>query len=170
MLTPKHLHTIGLSDFSSMSRKEELNFLMQMALDKIAFLPFAYLMDKYRWNIFRGIINESNYNEKWWEMRWNIFCFFFLNQFKVHFLNFLFSLRKHYQGIESPIERSEIHFDAGAKYHTAAYVPYSRYFVARILQFQFYSSLCKLANHRGRLNQCDFYGSKRAGRRLKYYI
>ena len=83
---------------------------------------------------------------------------------------FLFFIRKYYQGIESPIERSEIDFDAGAKYHTAAYVPYSRYFVSRILQFQFYAALCKLAKHRGPLNQCDFYGSKRAGRRLKYYF
>ena len=84
------------------------------------------------------------------------------------FLNCLFLIRKNYQGIESPIERSEIDFDAGAKYHTSAYIPYSRYFVSSILQFQFYSSLCKLAKHRGSLNQCDFYGSKRAGRRLKY--
>ena len=69
VLTPKHLYTIGLLDSPSMSQKEELNFLMQMALNTIAFLPFGYLMDKYRWNIFRGDINESNYNEKWWEMK-----------------------------------------------------------------------------------------------------
>jgi peptidyl-dipeptidase A len=67
--TPKHLHTIGLLDSPSVSEQEELNFLMETALAKIAFIPFGYLMDKYRWNIFRGVINESNYNEKWWEMK-----------------------------------------------------------------------------------------------------
>ncbi len=76
--------------------------------------------------------------------------------------------RKLYQGLESPVERSETDFDAGAKYHTAAYVPYSRYFVSHFLQFQFYEALCKLANHTGPLNQCDFYGSKIAGQNLKY--
>ncbi len=75
--------------------------------------------------------------------------------------------RKLYQGLETPVERSETDFDAGAKYHTAAYVPYSRYFVSHFLQFQFYEALCKLAKHTGPLNQCDFYGSKSAGLQLK---
>ena len=79
----------------------------------------------------------------------------------------IFILSKEIQGLESPVSRSENDFDPGAKYHTAAYVPYSRYFVSHFLQFQFYEALCKLANHTGPLHTCDFYGSKTAGLRLK---
>ena len=75
--------------------------------------------------------------------------------------------REEYQGVESPVPRSENDFDPGSKYHTASFTPYSRYFVSHILQFQFYKALCDLAGHTGPLNQCDFYASNKAGRQLK---
>ena len=46
-------------------------------------------------------------------------------------------MRLRYQGIVPPSPRSERNFDAGGKYHTAASVSYTRYFLARVLQFQF---------------------------------
>jgi peptidyl-dipeptidase A len=117
---------------------------MRTALRKLVFLPFAYLMDKWRWDVFRGKINESNYNEKWWEMR------------------------KLYQGLEAPVHRTESDFDPGSKYHVASYTPYARYFISNFLQFQFYKSLCNHAGYQGELHKCDFYKSERAGFFLKY--
>ncbi|CAF0741045.1 unnamed protein product [Brachionus calyciflorus] len=141
--TTKHLRAINLIDFESMSKEQEINFLMMMALNKVAFLPFGYLVDKWRWDLFRDKFNSSNYNQKWWEMI------------------------KQFQGIESPIERNEDYFDPAAKFHIASNVPYARYFLSFILQFQFYESLCKLSKHEGPLYNCDFYASKSAGEKFK---
>lgn len=138
-----HLHFLNLTDSVVESKEESVNFLMKMALQKIAFLPFGYLIDKYRWNIFRGNITEDNYNQEWWRMR------------------------REYQGVDSPVKFDANGFDAGAKYHVPANVPYVRYFIASFLQFQFYESLCELADHHGPLHQCDFYGSIKAGSKLK---
>ena len=80
----------------------DINVLMKMALRRLAFLPFGYLIDQWRWKVFSGDINEKNYNSKWWE------------------------LRNKYQGIKSPVPRSENDFDPGAKYHIPADVPYIR--------------------------------------------
>ena len=93
--------------------KQTINFLMKQALTKISFLPFGYLMDKWRWAVFRGEINETNYNQKWWEMRY-FFIFaipFFLK--KLFNLNNCLITRTQYQGLEAPIERSELDFDPG---------------------------------------------------------
>ncbi|RNA14455.1 angiotensin-converting enzyme-like [Brachionus plicatilis] len=141
--TPKHFKEINIIDDDTMTKEQEINFLMLVALKKLAFLPFGYLMDKWRWDVFRGNVNESNYNQKWWQMR---------NKF---------------QGLESPVERTENDFDPGAKYHIASYTPYARYFISHFLQFQFYKSLCKHADHQGPLYKCDFYRSEKAGFFLK---
>jgi peptidyl-dipeptidase A len=116
---------------------------MKIALEKVAFLPFAYIMDKWRWDVFRGKIDESNYNQKWWQ------------------------LRRMYQGVEEPVKRSEKDFDPGAKYHIASYTPYVRYFFADFLQFQFHRALCHHAGYRGELHKCDIFKSERAGSFLK---
>ncbi|CAF0781835.1 unnamed protein product, partial [Brachionus calyciflorus] len=141
--TPKYLKKINLIQNDSMSYEQEINYLMMIALQKIAFLPYGYLIDKWRWNVFRGNINESNYNDKFWEMR------------------------ETFQGIEAPIKRNESNFDPGAKFHIISHYPYSAYFIATFLQFQFYESLCKLSNHSGPIFKCDFYQSKKAGEHLK---
>ena len=47
----------------------DINFLMSIALDKIAFLPFGYLMDQWRWKVFDGRIPASEYNKEWWNLR-----------------------------------------------------------------------------------------------------
>uniref|UniRef100_A0AAQ5YV41 Angiotensin-converting enzyme n=1 Tax=Amphiprion ocellaris TaxID=80972 RepID=A0AAQ5YV41_AMPOC len=141
--TPKHLQSIGLLDKVENNEGEfDINFLMSMALDKIAFLPFGYLMDQWRWKVFDGRIPSTEYNKEWW------------------------NLRMKYQGLCPPVTRTEDDFDPGAKFHIPANVPYVRYFVSFIIQFQFHKALCDAANHTGPLHTCDIYKSQEAGKLL----
>ncbi|XP_068611055.1 angiotensin-converting enzyme [Brachionichthys hirsutus] len=138
--TPKHLLSIGLLDKVENNPESDINFLMSMALDKIAFLPFGYLMDQWRWKVFDGRIPSTEYNKEWW------------------------NLRMKYQGLCPPVARTEDDFDPGAKFHIPANVPYVRYFVSFIIQFQFHKALCDAAKHEGPLHTCDIYKSKEAGK------
>uniref|UniRef100_A0A8C3KJA8 Angiotensin-converting enzyme n=1 Tax=Calidris pygmaea TaxID=425635 RepID=A0A8C3KJA8_9CHAR len=140
--TPKHLHSIKLLDQVTENAESDINYLMSIALDKIAFLPFGYLMDQWRWKVFDGRIKEDEYNQQWW------------------------NLRMKYQGLCPPAPRSEDDFDPGAKFHIPANVPYIRYFVSFVIQFQFHQALCKAAGHTGPLHTCDIYQSKEAGKIL----
>nr|XP_019588537.1 PREDICTED: angiotensin-converting enzyme isoform X1 [Rhinolophus sinicus] len=140
--TPKHLHSINLLSSDGDSYEQDINFLMKIALDKIAFIPFSYLIDQWRWRVFDGSITKENYNQEWW------------------------SLRLKYQGLCPPVARSQGDFDPGAKFHIPANVPYIRYFVSFIIQFQFHEALCQAAGHKGPLHKCDIYQSKEAGKRL----
>ena len=142
-VTPEYLVQIGLLRQNQLPTPEQDRaLLLRQALDKIAFLPFGLLVDRYRWGIFNGSITPANYQQAWDEMR----------------------LR--YQGIRPPVARTEQNFDAGAKYHVPASVPYTRYFLARILQFQFYKAACDQAGWTGPLHRCSFYGNREVGRRL----
>jgi peptidyl-dipeptidase A len=140
-ITPEYLRRIGLID-EVPPAAADLSLLMYDALDKIAFLPFGLLVDQWRWKVFSGEITPASYNAGWWD------------------------LRERYQGIAAPVGRTEEHFDPGAKYHVPANVPYTRYFLAHILQFQFHRALCEAAGFTGPLNRCTIYGSEEAGRRL----
>lgn len=140
--TPKHLHSINLLSSQGNSHEQSINFLMKMALDKIAFIPFSYLVDQWRWRVFGGSITKENYNQEWW------------------------SLRLKYQGLCPPVPRSQGDFDPGAKFHIPANVPYIRYFVGFLIQFQFHEALCRAAGHQGPLHECDIYQSKEAGKLL----
>ncbi|HRI07369.1 MAG TPA: M2 family metallopeptidase [Nannocystaceae bacterium] len=142
-ITPRYLKKIGLIDRVAKDKEAVINQMMQDALDKIGFLPFGKLIDQWRWDVFSGKITPDRYNAGWWE------------------------LRAKYQGVAPPEPRSEEDFDAGAKYHIPANVPYTRYFLARILQFQFHKALCEAAGHEGPLHECSIYGSKEAGARLQ---
>jgi len=142
-VTPGYLKGIGLLDKAPGNPKAETNFLLKQALDKIAFLPFGKLIDQWRWDVFAGKTKPSEYNKAWWD------------------------LRQKYQGLAAPAPRSESDFDPGAKYHVPANVPYVRYFLARIYQFQFHRALCKAAGHKGPLHTCSIYGSKEAGEKLR---
>ena len=141
-MTPGYLAEVGLVKSSEQSREAVINRQMQQALDKLAFLPFGKLIDEWRWGVFSGAITPDNYNQAWWD------------------------LRTKYQGIVPPVERSEADFDPGAKYHIPANTPYSRYFLAHILQFQFQKALCDLAGHDGELQACSIYNSKEAGEKF----
>ncbi|ELK12483.1 Angiotensin-converting enzyme [Pteropus alecto] len=140
--TPKHLHSINLLSSDGDSYEQDINFLMKIALDKVAFVPFSYLIDQWRWRVFDGGITKDNYNQEWW------------------------SLRLKYQGLCPPVARSQGDFDPGAKFHIPSSVPYIRYFVGFIIQFQFHEALCQAAGHKGPLHKCDIYQSKEAGKRL----
>jgi peptidyl-dipeptidase A len=140
-VTPEYLKKIGLIDTVPAS-SQDVDYLLQQALEKVAFLPFGLLVDKWRWEVFSGQVKPEEYNKAWWE------------------------LRRKYQGIAPPVERSEADFDPGAKYHVPGNVPYMRYFLARILQFQFQRALCREAGYTGPLHRCSIYGNKVAGERL----
>lgn len=140
-VTPAYLVKVGLID-KEPPPSADIPLLLRDALDKIAFLPFGLLMDKWRWGVFSGQIAPSDYNKAWWQ------------------------LRTQYQGIAPTGARGEEFFDPGAKYHIAANVPYARYFLARILQFQFHRSLCATAGYEGPLNRCSIFENKEAGARL----
>ncbi len=142
-ITPGYLKKLGLIDQVPKDDKGLINLQMKDALDKIAFLPFGRLIDQWRWDVFSGKTQPNDYNRHFWE------------------------LREKYQGIKAPVLRSELDFDPGAKYHIPANVPYMRYFLARILQFQFHRALCKAAGHKGPLYTCSIYGNREAGAKLK---
>lgn len=142
-LTPGFLKDLGLIDEIAEGDQALINTQMQLALDKLAFLPFGKLIDEWRWRVFSGEIQPENYNEGWW------------------------ALRTRYQGIAPPVARSEADFDPGAKYHIPANTPYTRYFLAHILQFQFQRALCDAAGFEGPLHECSIYGSKEAGTKLE---
>ncbi|HRP34733.1 MAG TPA: M2 family metallopeptidase [Gammaproteobacteria bacterium] len=141
-MTPAYLREIGLIDEIEQNPDATLNLQMRLALDKIAFLPFGKLIDQWRWDVFAGRTPPGQYNAAWWQ------------------------LRADYQGIAPAVARDESDFDAGAKYHIPGNTPYTRYFLARILQFQFHRALCEAAGHVGPLHECSIYGSEEAGRRL----
>lgn len=81
---------------------------MKLALDSIAFLPFGYQMDRWRWGVFQGKIIPSQYNAEWWK------------------------LATRYQGIKSPIKLREYDFDPGLKYLMADDMKYERYVIAML--------------------------------------
>ena len=141
-VTPAYLKQVGLLD-EVPPESSDIGVLLNDALDKVAFLPFGLLIDQWRFRVFSGEIAPGDYNKGWWE------------------------LRNRYQGIGAPVPRTEEHFDPGAKYHVPANYPYTRYFLARILQFQFHRSLCEAAGQRGPLHRCSIYGSREAGERLR---
>jgi len=144
--TPAHLKKVGLLGDISSTKEADINFLMKSALSNIAFLPFAFVMDKWMWGVYDGSITPQQYNTEWWK------------------------LRTKYQGIKPPVPRTENDFDPGAKMHTVGDVPYIRYYFARILTFTFHEHACRIAREEtrddGPLHHCSIYGSKRAGKAL----
>jgi len=142
-ITPNYLVQIGLLDPARVPTPDkDIGLLLRQAMDKVAFLPFGLLIDKWRWGVFSGAIPATGY-----EKGWN-------------------DLRLRYQGVVPPVARDETRFDPGAKYHVPASVPYTRYFLARLLQFQFYQAACKQAGWKGPLHRCSFYGNKEVGAKL----
>jgi peptidyl-dipeptidase A len=142
-ITPQYLVQIGLLDKDKVpTADKDTGLLLRQAMDKVAFLPFGLLVDKWRWGVFSGQTPTSGYNKAWTD------------------------LRMQYQGIIPPVARDESQFDPGAKYHIPGNTPYMRYFLARILQFQFYKAACDIAKWKGPLHRCSFYGNKDVGKRL----
>jgi peptidyl-dipeptidase A len=142
-ITPEYLVQIGLLDRSKVpDASKDTGLLLRQAMDKVAFLPFGLMVDKWRWGVFDGSTTPAEYNASW------------------------VALKQQYQGIVPPVQRSEADFDPGAKFHIPGNTPYARYFLARILQFQFYKAACDMAGWKGPLHRCSFYGNKEVGQRL----
>jgi peptidyl-dipeptidase A len=142
-VTPDYLVKIGLLDVKKVPTASADNaLLMKQAMDKIAFLPFGLIIDKWRWQVFSGELTPDSYNSGWWK------------------------LRTDYQGIVPPGPRPADAFDPGAKFHIPGNTPYTRYFLARILQFQFHEAACKQAGWKGPLHRCSIYGNKDVGKSL----
>lgn len=142
-ITPQYLVDINLLRRNQIPpAAADTNLLLERALEKISFLPFALTVDQWRWQVFDGRITPDRYNAAWWE------------------------LRERYQGIRPPNERGEQFFDPGAKYHIANNVPYLRYFLSYVLQFQFYEAACRQAGWEGPLHRCTVYGNREVGERF----
>ncbi|HPU16766.1 MAG TPA: M2 family metallopeptidase, partial [Polymorphobacter sp.] len=142
-VTPDYLVKIGLLDQAKVpDASKDIGLLLRQAMEKVPGMPWTYVVDKWRWGVFSGDTPPSAYNASWND------------------------LRQEYQGIMPPVARSEADFDPGAKYHVAASVPYARYFLARVLQFQFYQAACKQAGWTGPLHRCNIYGNKEVGAKL----
>ncbi|MEZ5938206.1 MAG: M2 family metallopeptidase [Hyphomonadaceae bacterium] len=137
-ITPEYLKQIGLID-TVPPASADIGLLMNRALEKVAFLPFGLMMDKWRWQVFRGETTPAEYNADWW------------------------TLRTKYQGIVAPGPRPADAFDPGAKYHIPANTPYLRYFLSYVLQFQFQKAACDQAGWTGPLHRCSIYGNKEVG-------
>lgn len=142
-ITPEYLVQVGLLDADKVpSADKDIGLLLRQAMDKVAFLPFGLLVDKWRWGVFQGSIKPADYTTAWHD------------------------LKLQYQGITPPVDRPDDAFDPGAKYHIPGNTPYSRYFLARILQFQFYKAACDEAGWTGPLHRCSFYGNEQVGAKL----
>ncbi len=140
-ITPEYLRQIELLD-EVPDASSDLGLLMASALDRVAFLPFGLLVDRWRWQVFDGTLTPETYNQGWWD------------------------LRREYQGVRPPVERTSTHFDPGGKYHIPNNVSYTRYFLAGILQFQFHQAACEIAGWEGPLHRCSIYGNREVGDRF----
>ncbi|AUX70120.1 peptidyl-dipeptidase [Porphyrobacter sp. HT-58-2] len=142
-ITPEYLVQIDMLDPKDVpSADKDIGLLLRQAMDKVAFLPFGLLLDRYRWGLYDGSIPEAAMNTGWNDPR------------------------RDYQGVVPPVPRDPEGFDAGAKYHIPGNVSYTRYFLARLLQFQFYKAACDTAGWKGPLHRCSFYGNKEVGAKL----
>ena len=141
-ITPEYLLKIGLID-KAPAAESDIGLLLKAALERLAFLPFGLVVDQWRWQVFEGKVTPANYNRAWWD------------------------LKLKYQNVAPVSPRGEEFFDPGAKYHVPANTPYSRYFLAAVLQFQFHRALTKTAGCTGPLHRCSIYQSKAAGEKIK---
>jgi peptidyl-dipeptidase A len=143
-ITPDYLTQIDFisEKEASVAKEDPIGLLMKQALDGVVVVPWALMLDKWRSGVFNGEIDETNLNSSWWR------------------------LREYYQGISTSTERSEDYFDPGAKYHIPGNTPYTRYYLARIMQYQFHEALCNEIEFDGLLHECSIYGSKKAGDKI----
>ena len=143
-ITPDYLTKINfITEEEALAAKEDpIGLLMKQALDGVVVVPWALMLDKWRSGVFNGEVDETNLNSSWWK------------------------LREYYQGITTSTERSEDYFDPGAKYHIPGNTPYTRYYLARIMQYQFHEALCNEIEFDGLLHECSIYGSEKAGDRI----
>ncbi|MCL4163149.1 UNVERIFIED_CONTAM: hypothetical protein GTU68_027555 [Idotea baltica] len=139
--TPEHLHEVGLLDSIPNTEEFDINYLLQVALEKVVFLPYSFILDSWRWAVYNSSIGPDNYNKYWWK------------------------LRSQFQGLMPPVARKKEDCDPLAKYHVAIDSSYIKYFISFIVQFQFFETLCKESGNTRPLHRCDFY-KKNVGPKL----
>jgi peptidyl-dipeptidase A len=139
-LTPSYLKQIGLLT-AEPDPSKDIGLLLKRAMDKVAFMPFGLLIDRWRWDVFAGKTKPADYEKAWW------------------------ALREKYQGVKRPVADDADSFDPGAKFHVPGNTPYTRYFLAHVLEFQFHKAACEQAGWTGPLHRCTFYGNKEVGKR-----
>ena len=144
-ITPDYLTQIGFvtEEKAEAAEQDPVALLMKQALDGVVSLPWTLMLDKWRSGVFTGEITKDNLNSSWWE------------------------LREKYQGIASPMERGEEYFDPGAKYHIPGNTPYTRYYLAKIMQYQFHEALCNEMGFEGPLHECSIYNNPGAGVKIR---
>jgi peptidyl-dipeptidase A len=144
-ITPEYYNKIGLISEAEAkdATSDPISLLMQQALQGVVSVPWTLMLDKWRAGVFSGETSESQLNDSWWE------------------------LREYYQGIGVPRERGADAFDPGAKYHIPGNTPYTRYYLAQILQYQFHESLCNQMGFEGPLHECSIYDNELAGKKLR---
>ncbi|MDC1161363.1 M2 family metallopeptidase [Gammaproteobacteria bacterium] len=144
-ITPEYYNKIGLISEAEAkdATSDPISLLMQQALQGVVSVPWTLMLDKWRAGVFSGETSESELNNSWWE------------------------LREYYQGIGVPRERGADAFDPGAKYHIPGNTPYTRYYLAQILQYQFHESLCNQMGFEGPLHECSIYDNELAGKKLR---
>ncbi len=143
-ITPDYLNQIGFitKDEAKLAKEDPIGLLMKQALEGVVVVPWALMLDKWRSAVFNGEIEANNLNSSWWQ------------------------LREQYQGISTYENRNEEYFDPGAKYHIPGNTPYTRYYLARIMQYQFHEALCNSIGFEGYLHDCSIYGSMEAGEKI----
>jgi len=144
-ITPSYLKDIDFISEEEAERSKEnaIGLLMKQALEGVVAVPWTLMLDKWRMAVFDGNLSDDQLNDYWWE------------------------LREKYQGVASPIERPVDAFDPGAKYHIPGNTPYTRYYLARVLQYQFHESLCEDIGFEGPLHECSIYDNEIAGEKLR---
>ena len=143
-ITPSYLKEIGfISEEAERSKENAIGLLMKQALEGVVAVPWTLMLDKWRMAVFDGNLSDDQLNDYWWE------------------------LREKYQGVASPIDRPADAFDPGAKYHIPGNTPYTRYYLARVLQYQFHEALCQNMGSDVDLHECSIYGDEEAGVRLR---
>ncbi len=140
--TPDYLQEIGMLD-QVPDESADLGYLMELALSTIANLPYKLAVTRWQKEVAFGEISADDYNKRWWE------------------------LREHYQGITAPAARHHSGFDAAAAPGVVSNQNQVARFIAEVLGFQFYQSLCDLAGKQNKLSRCSFYGSKAIGAKLQ---
>jgi len=144
-ITPDYLKKIDMvsEEEARQANADPISLLMQQALDGVVSVPWTLMLDKWRAKVFTGETSSEELNNSWWE------------------------LREFYQGIGAPADRGADAFDPGAKYHIPGNTPYTRYYLAKILQYQFHESLCTQMGFEGPLHECSIYDNELAGAKLR---